>query len=316
MDIGINPVKYDVFQEFFNDPNVRFPNMPKLISNISIYEAPYGLGLQFRGGPKKLIIKGKNTPLIWKELHGKLDGKHQLKRLIEIGVNRGIDVIDICNFFKILHSYHLFERIEGIKNNLEYFDINQLNFYNRLVGVSGYNDTGIDIYDRIKQTKILLICSSEFINNLTIDLKLSGFNDFGILFINNKKGKINNTFLNDDELMIFEDISSMDNEEFNNLLFKKVNDYNFIISVLNNPSEEYLKNLTIFCSNNDKCLLPINLRINNYEVGPFFTPKVSACPHLLHSKKSESRSKLSIRFCLSKSFKRKRGKIRRKYNRV
>jgi hypothetical protein len=32
-------------QEFFNDPNVRYPNKPRILREISVYDTPYGLGL-------------------------------------------------------------------------------------------------------------------------------------------------------------------------------------------------------------------------------------------------------------------------------
>ena len=49
------------YLEFFNDRNVGFPEKPKLIDNIRIYKSPHGLGIQFRGGPHKFIIKGHNS---------------------------------------------------------------------------------------------------------------------------------------------------------------------------------------------------------------------------------------------------------------
>jgi hypothetical protein len=47
-------------QEFFNDPNVRYPNKPRILREISVYDTPYGLGLFFRAASQVCNKRAKS----------------------------------------------------------------------------------------------------------------------------------------------------------------------------------------------------------------------------------------------------------------
>lgn len=75
----------NILHQFFSDKNVHFPHFPKLVDGIHVYEAPKGLGIQFRGGAEKFLIKGADAYKIWKYLKPLLDGTHRLEDIIDNG---------------------------------------------------------------------------------------------------------------------------------------------------------------------------------------------------------------------------------------
>lgn len=46
----------NILQQFFSDKNANFPRQPKLVNGIRVYEAPKGLGIQFRGGTEIFLV--------------------------------------------------------------------------------------------------------------------------------------------------------------------------------------------------------------------------------------------------------------------
>lgn len=73
-------MKNNILNQFFADKNVNFPRQPKLVNGIHVYEAPKGLGIQFRGGTEKFLVKGADTYQIWVYLKNMLDGSMNWKR--------------------------------------------------------------------------------------------------------------------------------------------------------------------------------------------------------------------------------------------
>lgn len=82
--------------------NVNFPYQPKLVNGIHVYEAPKGLGIQFRGGTEKFLIKGTEAYQIWGYLKNVLDGKHTLEEILNKGAEEfKLDRVNIGAFLNM-----------------------------------------------------------------------------------------------------------------------------------------------------------------------------------------------------------------------
>ena len=99
-------IQENIWQKFFTDPNIRFPAKPMLIREIGVYHAPNGLGIQFRGGPKKLVIRGKGTDQLFTALRTVMDGNNTLEAIFNI-LQTDYDGNDIASILKILHAHSL-----------------------------------------------------------------------------------------------------------------------------------------------------------------------------------------------------------------
>lgn len=272
-----------VLNQFFGDVNVKFPQKPKIVSGIHIYEAPRGLGIQFRGGTEKFLIKGLDSYAIWNYLKNLLDGKHMLKDIIDDAMKVGIDVINMGNFLKTLHSYHLLEPDALITEedrkdmHFDIFSIKQIQYYNRIVPRSGLNKRGQDVLERIRNCKILLITNEIFAPVVSYQLLLAGFRDIGFLVVASDDSECAKDYVNDDiNIMTYTYISSANNIEVRNILSSKLSDYQYVLTVLSNPNLHFESEVSRMCTRFNRPMLPISVKENSYEVGPFYFPEMES----------------------------------------
>jgi hypothetical protein len=286
-------LKSSVYIEFFEDVNVHFPTNPKLINGISVYNMPNGLGVQFRGGSEKLIMKGKNSFIIWNFLEENLNGDQSLEAILLKANNNNFDPIEVASFIKILHSNHLFESKN--KTTQEYsidpFVENQKAYYDRVIGYTDHNDDSYQVLEKIKNAKILIIANTYLIPIISYNLYLAGFKDIGLFYIGDETNLEQVNYTHDLNIMTQVDITELDNTEMRGVLNSKIDDYQYVLTAINNPNIHFLHEITRFCNTRNKPLLNISLLENNYEIGPFFFPNsYTACATCYNLRKQSHES--------------------------
>lgn len=273
-------LKPTLWSEFFLDPNVRFPEYPKLIEGISIYDAPYGLGIQFRGGPKKLIIKGKFASEIFTDLKEKITGTFSLEQLLN-DVGSRHDINEVATILKLLHAHNLLinAAISSPTNTSPYqFSKNQVAFFSRTIGRTGFQVKGEDAAQTILNSKILLIASDGLIPSLMYNLDLAGFPNIGLFYysrIADAESNFQQFFPN--PLLTNTNISKLDEQKILNILHTKAEDYQYIVVAFENPSQSFLISINEFCINRNIPAIFIVAFENSFQIGPFVVPKASAC---------------------------------------
>lgn len=283
--------KWGVLNEFFSDINVNFPQKPQLIGGISIYVAPNGLGIQYRGGSERLIIKGKNSVSIWRFLSEKLTGKNSLEQILDLAQKCNVDCFDVATFLKTLHSYHLLSDSDNeicVENDhhFDLFSIKQKEYYDRIIGYSGRNSSSIEVFDRIKNSKILIITNEIFVPMLCYNMHLAGFKDLGFLILTDDNSINALEYIDNINLLTYKNITNVIGEELRNLLNSTMDDYHYVLSVINNPSNHFLNEVSRFCSLKNKPMLNVSIVENSYEIGPFFFPNSdTACVSCYHLRK-------------------------------
>jgi hypothetical protein len=274
--------------EFFEDINVHFPTNPKLINGISVYNMHNGLGVQFRGGSEKLILKGKNAYNIWAFLEENLNGNQSLEDILVSAKNNSFDTIEVASFIKILHSNHLFESKN--KTAQEYtidpFVENQKSYYDRIIGYTGHNDNSYQVLEKIKNAKILVIANAYLAPIISYNLYLAGFKDLGFFYLDSQANTQEINYTSGLNIMAQVDISQLDNAAIRDVLNSKIDDYQYVLTAINNPNIHFVHEITRFCNIKNKPLLNISLLENNYEVGPFFFPNsYTACANCYNLRK-------------------------------
>lgn len=269
--------QWGILNEFFADINVNFPKKPKLISGISTYVAPKGLGVQFRGGAEKLVMKGIDAESVWNFLAKVLNGNNTLENIITLAIKNNVDSFQAATFLKSLHSYHLLSSEDDNKEskNDYHFDLlstKQKEYYDRIIGYSGCNKSGLEAFDRIRNSKILIISSSDLIPIISYNMHLSGFRDLGFFIISTDKANDISEFIENINVLTYQDITNIKGEELRNLLNAKIDDYHYVLSIMNNPNVQFLGEISRFCSLRNKPMLNISIEENNYKIGPFFFP--------------------------------------------
>lgn len=263
-------------ESIFLDKNVRFPKKPKLIKEIGVYDAPYGLGVQFRGGAKKLVIRGKEASKLFQALNKVMDGKNSLEDIIDV-LDVDYDINDISSMLKILHAHNLLTaaEINAVNDPVNVNDV-QLNYYNRVKGYTGFHQTGQDIQQAIQCSKILLIGSENLIPAILTQLELIGFKSVGLCYSAQKSHVDYSQYFNQ-KFLINSDITNQHETDILNHLNLKIDDYQYVIMAFENPNRHFLTSLNDFCIAKNKPSIFFSLIENNFEIGPFVLPRGSAC---------------------------------------
>lgn len=240
-------MKNNILNQFFADKNVNFPRQPKLVNGIHVYEAPKGLGIQFRGGTEKFLVKGADTYQIWVYLKNMLDGKHELEEILNKGAEEfKLDRVNIASFLKTLHSYHLLEPNAFVKGSpiemlFDLFSEKQAQYYDRVVPQSGLNKCGEDVLKRIRNCKVLLIANEVLAPLVSYQMQMAGFQDMGFLVISSEDTKGAKDYIgNQINIMTYEDITGLMGGDLRNILFQKISDYQYVFTVLSNPNIFFL----------------------------------------------------------------------------
>lgn len=273
----------NILNQFFCDKNVHFPHKPKIVDGIHVYEAPKGLGIQFRGGTEKFLIKGADTYKIWNFLKTMLDGTHTLEEIIDRGWKlQGLDRVDTGTFLKTLHCYHLLEpdtfiKQESIKMSFDIFSEKQAQYYDRVVPYSGLNKNGKDVLERIRNCKVMLIADEIFAPLVSFQMQMAGFRDLGFLVTGNDESKIAKNYISEQiNIMTYENISEVKTTNFRNILSQKMPDYQYVLTILSNPSVFFLNEIGRMCTLFNLPMLSISIKDNDYEVGPFYFPELES----------------------------------------
>lgn len=276
-------MKNNILNQFFADKNVNFPRQPKLVNGIHVYEAPKGLGIQFRGGTEKFLVKGADTYQIWVYLKNMLDGKHELEDILNKGAEEfKLDRVNIASFLKTLHSYHLLEPNAFVKGSpiemlFDLFSEKQAQYYDRVVPQSGLNKCGEDVLKRIRNCKVLLIANEVLAPLVSYQMQMAGFQDMGFLVISSEDTKGAKDYIgNQINIMTYEDITGLMGGDLRNILFQKISDYQYVFTVLSNPNIFFLNEISRMCTIFNIPMLSVSIKDNNYEVGPFYFPEMGS----------------------------------------
>ena len=253
------------------------------MAGIHVYEAPKGLGIQFRGGTEKFLVKGSDAYKIWRYLSPLLDGTHCLEEIIDNGWEQlQLDRVDVGTFLKTLHCYHLLEPDAFVNQtsaqiHFDLFSEKQIQYYNRIVPQSGLNRNGKDVLKRIRDCKVLLITNEIFAPLVSFQMQVAGFCDLGFLVVDKSESvevqKYISDFLN---VMTYQHLDGLGQSELRDVLSKKMPDYQYIFTVLSNPSVFFLNDISRMCTIFNLPMLPISVKDNNYEVGPFYFPELES----------------------------------------
>lgn len=258
------------WKNFFQDPNVRFPEKPRLLNEIHIYEAPYGLGVQFNGGPHPLIIRGKNVGEIFSALKQRMDGALGWEQLV-LDLSKDFEIDEVIHVLRILQANSLLR--DGVGTNGE-VENPQTQYYNRVLGRSGFLKKGSDVYRIISSVKLLLLSEGMMAELLLEHLLRVGFKAENLtLFV---LSDVNRDIIEKMGVKLnLLDQSSIKACEAN--LQKIVGSYRFVISALPNPSDWFVNSLNRIAIIENVPTFYLSKQKEFFEIGPYVIPKRTSC---------------------------------------
>lgn len=194
----------------------------------------------------------------------------------------GLDRINVGTFLKTLHSYHLlepdvFDNQMQVQMHLDLFFEKQTQYYNRIVPQSGLNKSGKDVLKRIRDCKVLLITNEIFAPFVSFHMHMAGFKDLGFLVVDSTESVEAQNYICDQlNVMIYKHLDGLEPNELRDVLSKKIPDYQYVFTVLSNPSLFFLNDISRMCTIFNRPMLSISVKDNNYEVGPFYFPELES----------------------------------------
>lgn len=79
---GAGEIRDPLALSLLSDRTLRFPRRPQLAPDLSVFEMPDGLGVQFRGAEAPVIIRGRVASVALRYLIPRLDGRRDLRSLL------------------------------------------------------------------------------------------------------------------------------------------------------------------------------------------------------------------------------------------
>jgi bacteriocin biosynthesis cyclodehydratase domain-containing protein len=271
-----------IFQAFFEDPNVRFPQQPRLVPDLGIYEMPDGLGFQFRGGPVPTVLRGRKAVQAITFLLPLLDGTRRLADILEQrppDLSRHI----LLRALYLLHTKGLVCNGElqdslappsgaAVDESLQ----RQLLFWGRKVGVTGYANSGQDVQGKLESANILIICSGLF-GAITADLltrtgcsrlKIIAWDDSGLVVTSLANSRATHDVVELPRVSVDEAIACV--RDF-------IDSVDLIVTATRNAPAELFRSLNRLCLDHRRPLLCADEDGSQLTVGPYLQPYSSAC---------------------------------------
>jgi hypothetical protein len=218
-----------------------------------------------------------------------LTGDHTLEYILQMATKNSVSNFEVATFLKVLHSYHLLSPENTVEKpnptyHFDLFSTKQKEYYDRIIGYSGRNESGTKAMDRIRNSKILIIANAELIPIISYNMYLANFVDLGFFSISDTNSKNIQNYIENINIITYQDITNIKSDELRNLLNTKIDDYHYVLMITNNPNIHFLAEISRFCNLKNKPILNISVVENNYEIGPFFFPNSDtsciSCYHL------------------------------------
>ncbi|MEL6866763.1 MAG: hypothetical protein AAFP19_20235 [Bacteroidota bacterium] len=266
------------WKEFFSDVNVRFPEKPRLLEGIAVYEAPYGMGVQFKGGPQPLVIRGKKAAHLFNYLKPRLDGSKNWEDILE-EAGQQFQTSEVAAVLRILHANSLLRNggAEHIQQAAHYsVSPEQIKFYERLTGKTGFKKSGEEIAGVISQTKCLVIGSGNLLPLMLEQMKRSGFQHTGCCTVDGE-ARLKEQLAEQEDLMSYQDLENQPIERIEQYLYDIIDDYQYLIVAISNPSTDFLHKINRIGINSNKPIFYFSKKVDGYEIGPYVVPRRSAC---------------------------------------
>lgn len=171
-----------VSDELRRNPNLRLPDRPLVPRDIDVWEMPDGLGIQLRGGPANVVLRGTLASALAPWLLSRLDGEKTVEDVI---ASRPRDFCekDVLDVLLQLHFKGLL--IDGArqpdplpsKNPLP----KQLLFWERKIGATRANESASELQNKLASSRVLLVGNGYFGAAAAHILKSAGFGNLCIM---------------------------------------------------------------------------------------------------------------------------------------
>jgi bacteriocin biosynthesis cyclodehydratase domain-containing protein len=161
---------------YFDDPDLRFPRHPAFLPDLRVYEMPDGLGLQIQGAEKPVMLRGKYAAQIVRYLRESTTELKTLKQLV-ILCPKDIPRDALFKALRLLHGKGVIGEADPKPTNISSVPVSALDrtlqrqilFFGRYIDVTRNAQTGAELQNRLRHSRVLLI-GTGLVGTATFDL--------------------------------------------------------------------------------------------------------------------------------------------------
>jgi bacteriocin biosynthesis cyclodehydratase domain-containing protein len=265
----------EVALSFLKESGTNFPSRPKLVEDILVFQMPDGLGMQFRGLPNPLVLRGALAERILPKLLPLLDGQHDVSQLIELFA-KDATASDIADLLKNLFTRGAIAGVDDFRHTPKnVVDTKHQLFFGRRLGLTRNNNCSSEVIDKLKTARIVVIAEG-LLGATVIDLlHRSGFDNLIVAALKNEKAseELFAHFSNPVQVTFTEGNESA----VRNYLQSRLKTADLVVAALRNLPQSVFMAINELCVQAGIQWLRACDNGSNIEVGPYVNPYDSAC---------------------------------------
>lgn len=156
-----DPATHQLLNQLF-DPNIRFPDRPRFVDDINMFEMPDGLGFFVSGFEAPVVLRGRFAHSAIAYLRPLLDGTHTVEQLL-ITASPDLPVHVLIRTLLVLHSKGLLSSEASTAGyNGDEIGRRQLLYWGRHLAMTRSASSAREIDHRLASATILLIGTGLF----------------------------------------------------------------------------------------------------------------------------------------------------------
>ncbi len=149
--------------QFLNDRSVRFPQKPKLVGDLIVFQMPDGLGMQFRGIHAPVVIRGALADKVLPWLMPLLDGTKDVGEILA-SCPSDVKAPEVAAVLKGLYVKGLIGAADAVSDLRPAGTVapdgamhRQLLFFGRQLGLTRANETASEVVEKLAAARIALL---------------------------------------------------------------------------------------------------------------------------------------------------------------
>lgn len=259
---------------FLKESGTNFPDRPKLVEDIVVFNMPDGLGMQFRGLSSPVVLRGALVETLLPKLLPLLDGKHEVSNLIE-SCGKDFKPADVAMLLMSLFTRGVIAHEDARHEQPNIVDRKGLLFYGRRLGVTRNNKTSSDVAAKLSRAHIVLIADG-LIGATTIDLLIrSGFEKITAAAL--RSDEDTEEIFAGLETNLGVQLIERNESAVRNFLQSRSESADFVIAALRNVPQTVFAAINEICVQSELHWLRAYDNGSSIELGPYVNPHDTAC---------------------------------------
>lgn len=275
-----------VVSSLFGDPNLRFPQRPRLIQDVRVFQLPDGLGIQFRSGESPVTFRGAGTDRVLEFLLPRLTGSSRVEDLVA-DCPADVPQSTLVKTLSLLHTKGLLADADAEQVGTGWSGVvpatadqilhRQLLFWGRHVDVTRAARSARDVQDRLAGCRVGLVATGTF-GAVTHDLLVrTGCRDLCVLAWDDDGGLLETAALAPVAPRETVRLTTTSPLEVAEPLRRWMDELDLVITATRNAPAELFRIVNRICLQRSMRWLRANVDATRIEVGPFVYPFSSAC---------------------------------------